>query len=136
VTLLHTSQLEIQRLSQHFLSFIPDVEQEFSSLSSLIRINRTNPDNADLLTRVNAMVEVEPNLRRIADDFACSNGHPLVLMRSYCTSRSDQFSKFGTRSAVGLGTVQRTATSTLQQNSDLYVPTTTRGSLFLILAPP
>ncbi|KAH9060359.1 hypothetical protein EDB83DRAFT_2387161 [Lactarius deliciosus] len=59
-------------LSQHFLTFMPDVEQKFSALESSIRANCTNPDNVELQNRVVA------SLGRIAEGFACSTGLRLV----------------------------------------------------------
>lgn len=65
-------------LSQHFLTFMPDVEQKFSALESSIRANCTNPDNVELQNRVKDMVEVVASLGRIAEGFACSTGLRLV----------------------------------------------------------
>ncbi|KAH8997679.1 hypothetical protein EDB86DRAFT_2914303 [Lactarius hatsudake] len=68
----------ITSLSQHFLTFMPDVEQKFSALESSIRANCTNPDNVELQNRVKDMVEVVASLGRIAEGFACSTGLRLV----------------------------------------------------------
>ncbi|KAH9170144.1 hypothetical protein EDB89DRAFT_1979868 [Lactarius sanguifluus] len=65
-------------LSQHFLTFMPDVEHKFSALESSIRANCTNPDNVELQNRVKDMVEVVASLGRIAEGFACSTGLRLV----------------------------------------------------------
>jgi hypothetical protein len=65
-------------LSQNFLGFIPDVEQKFSALESLIRGNCTITNNAELQDRVNDMVQVIANLRRTAESLACSTGLRLV----------------------------------------------------------
>ena len=61
---------------------MPDVEQKFSALESSIRATCTNPDNAELQTRLKDMVEVIANLGRIAEGFACATGLRLVPMRS------------------------------------------------------
>ncbi|KAI9453147.1 hypothetical protein BJY52DRAFT_861579 [Lactarius psammicola] len=75
----HKQQLaNLTSLSQHFLTFMPDVEQKFSALESTIRANCTNPDNVDLQNRVRDMVEVVAGLGRIAEGFACSTGLRLV----------------------------------------------------------
>ncbi|KAH9062354.1 hypothetical protein EDB87DRAFT_1606636 [Lactarius vividus] len=68
----------ITSLSQHFLTFMPDVEQKFSALESSIRANCTSPDNIELQNRVKDMVEVVASLGRIAEGFACSTGLRLV----------------------------------------------------------
>ncbi|KAI9442759.1 hypothetical protein H4582DRAFT_1930758 [Lactarius indigo] len=66
-------------LSQHFLTFMPDVEQKFSALEASIRANCTNNnDNVELQNRVKDMVEVVASLGRIAEGFACSTGLRLV----------------------------------------------------------
>ena len=102
-------------LSQNFLTFMPDIEQKFSSLESSIRANCTNPDNAELQARLKDMVEVVANIGRIAEGFACSTGLRLVPVRNLATnprpSHTDRFSEFGAQS-VGLGSRQRTATPT------------------------
>ena len=77
----HKQQLaHLTALSQNFLSFMPDVEQKFSSLESLIRHNcsGTNLNNTEVHDRVNDMAEVVANLRRFAEGFACSTGLRLV----------------------------------------------------------
>ncbi|KAF8499536.1 hypothetical protein F5888DRAFT_83251 [Russula emetica] len=65
-------------LSQNLLGFMPDVEQKFSALDSFIRGNYTIADDPELQDRVNDMVQVITNLRRIAESFACSTGLRLV----------------------------------------------------------
>ena len=61
-------------LSQNLLSFIPDVEQKFSSLEGFIHSNCAIAGDPELQDRVNDMVQVITNLRRIAESFACSTG--------------------------------------------------------------
>jgi len=79
----HKQQLgNLSSLSQHFLTFMPDVEQKFLALESSIRANCTNPDNAELQNRVKDMVEVVASLGRIAEGFACSTGLHLMPVRS------------------------------------------------------
>jgi len=68
-------------LSQSLLGFMPDVEQKFSALESFIRGNCTITDEPELQDRVNDMVQVIANLRRIAESFACSTGLRLVPVR-------------------------------------------------------
>jgi len=71
----------LMTLSQNLLSFIPDVEQKFSSLESFIHSNCTIADDPELQDQVNDMVQVIANLRRIAESFACSTGLRLVPVR-------------------------------------------------------
>lgn len=68
-------------LSQNLLGFLPDVEQKFSALESFICGNCTIADDPELQDRVNDMVQVIANLRRIAESFACSTGFRLVPVR-------------------------------------------------------
>jgi hypothetical protein len=68
-------------LSQNLLGFMPDVEQKFSALESFIRGNCTIADDPELHDRVNDMVQVIANLRRIAESFASSTGLRLVPVR-------------------------------------------------------
>ena len=68
-------------LSQNLLGFIPDVEQKFLALEIFIRGNCTIADEPELQDRVNDMVQVITNLRRIAESFACSTGLRLVPVR-------------------------------------------------------
>jgi hypothetical protein len=65
-------------LSQILLGFIPDVEQKFSALESSIHGNCTIADDPELQDRVNDMVQIIANLRRIAESFACSTVLRLV----------------------------------------------------------
>lgn len=65
-------------LSQNLLGFIPDVEQKFLALETFIRGYCDEPGLQD---RVNDMVQVITNLRRIAESFACSTGLRLVPVR-------------------------------------------------------
>jgi hypothetical protein len=75
----HKQQLaNLTALSQHFLSFMPDVEQKLSALETSIRSHGPIPDNSDLQNRVKDMVELVVNLGRIAEGFACSTGLRLV----------------------------------------------------------
>jgi len=71
----------LMTLSQNLLGFMPDVEQKFSALESFIRGNCTIADEPELQDRVNDMVQVIVNLRRIAESFACSTGLRLVPVR-------------------------------------------------------
>jgi flagellar biosynthesis/type III secretory pathway chaperone len=68
-------------LSQNLLGFMPDVEQKFLALENFIRGNCTIADEPELQDRVNDMVQVIANLRRIAESFACSAGLRLVPVR-------------------------------------------------------
>ena len=68
-------------LSQNLLGYMPDVEQKFSALESFIRGNWTIADEPELQDRVNDMVQVISNLRRIAESFASSTGLRLVPVR-------------------------------------------------------
>lgn len=78
----HKQQLSnLTSLTQHFLTFMPDVEQKFLALENSIRTNCTNPENAELQGRVKDMVEVVANLGRIAEGLACSTGLRLVPVR-------------------------------------------------------
>jgi hypothetical protein len=75
----HKKQLDhLTRLSQNFLTFMPDVEQKFLALENSINTNCTNPNDVELQSRVKDMVEVIANLGRIAEGFACSTGLRLV----------------------------------------------------------
>jgi hypothetical protein len=76
-------------LSQHFLSFMPDVDETFSALETSIRSHIPSADNNDLQNRVKDMVEVVANLGRLAEGFASSTGLRLVPVRS-TLSRKDQ----------------------------------------------
>jgi hypothetical protein len=79
----HKQQLaNLTALSQHFLSFMPDVEQKFSALETSIRSHCPSADNSDLQNRVKDMVEVVASLGRIAEGFACSTGLRLMPVRS------------------------------------------------------
>jgi flagellar biosynthesis/type III secretory pathway chaperone len=83
----HKQQLaSLTALSQHFLTFMPDVEQKFSALEGSIRNNCPVADNSDLQNRVKDMVEVVANLGRIAEGFACSTGLRLVPVCSSIAS--------------------------------------------------
>lgn len=65
-------------LSQTFLGFIPDVEHKFSALETSINANCKSANIVELQDRVDDMVQVITNLRRIAEGFACSAGLRLV----------------------------------------------------------
>ena len=69
-------------LSQHFLMYMPDVEQKYSTLESSIRANCSNPDNAKLQAQLKDMLEVVANRGRIAEGFACSTGLRLIPVHS------------------------------------------------------
>jgi hypothetical protein len=86
----HKQQLSnMTSLSQHFLLFMPDVEQKLSALESEIRTNACtnclNPESTELQARLKDMLEVVANLGRIAEGFACSTGLRLVPVRSNAT---------------------------------------------------
>ena len=68
-------------LSQNLFGFMPDVEQKFLALESFIRSNCTIADDPELQDRINDMVQVIANLRRIAESLACSSGFRLVPVR-------------------------------------------------------
>ena len=68
-------------LSQYLLGFIPDVEQKFLSLESFIHSNCAIADDPELQDRVDDMVQVITNLRRIAESLASSSGLRLVPVR-------------------------------------------------------
>jgi hypothetical protein len=68
-------------LSQNLLGFMPDVEQKFLALESFIHGNCTIANDPELQDRVNDMVQVIANLRRIAESFACSTGLRLAPVR-------------------------------------------------------
>ena len=83
----HKQQLaSLTAISQHFLTFMRDVEQKFSALEGSIRNNCPVADNSDLQNRVKDMVEVVANLGRIAEGFACSTGLRLVPVCSSIAS--------------------------------------------------
>jgi hypothetical protein len=77
-------------LSQHFLSFMPDVDEKFSALETSIRSHFPSADDNDLQNRVKDMVEVVGNLGRLAEGFASSTGLRLVPVRSSTLSMKNQ----------------------------------------------
>ena len=71
-------------LSKNFLTFMPNIEQKFSSLEVSILTNCTNLDNAELQAPLNNMGEVIADIGRIAEGFVCSTGLRLVPVPNFC----------------------------------------------------